>query len=82
MDHYLLVPNHIKYPLTDLIIGLGFFFVLLLEKIVMRINKRKVQVLHDWRLFLMLPNNIGERNVQYEVNVVINGMHLCSQKDV
>lgn len=43
LDTTLLIPNEIAYPLTDLIIGLGFFFVLYLEKIVMRINKRRVQ---------------------------------------
>lgn len=43
LDMTLLDPNEILYPVTDLIIGLGFFFVLYLEKIVMRINKRRVQ---------------------------------------
>ena len=49
MDYYLLVPNDVIYPLTDFIIGIGFFFVLFLEKIVMRINKRRVQVQWDSR---------------------------------
>jgi hypothetical protein len=62
MDYFLLIPEGIKYPLTDLIIGFGFFFVLLLEKIVMRINKRKVQVkvighcVHGLRLFAVDSN--------------------------
>ena len=43
LDTTLLDPNEILYPVTDLIIGLGFFFVLYLEKIVMRINKRRMQ---------------------------------------
>lgn len=43
LDETLLDPKEIVYPVTDLIIGLGLFFVLYLEKIVMRINKRRRQ---------------------------------------
>lgn len=43
LDVWLLKPYNIRYPLTDLIIGCGFFFVLYAEKIVMRINKRRLQ---------------------------------------
>lgn len=43
LETFLLGPNEIIYPVTDLVIGAGFFFVLLLEKIVMRINKRRTE---------------------------------------
>jgi len=43
LDKLLWIPNGIVYPVTDLVIGMGFFSVLLLEKVVMRINKRKTQ---------------------------------------
>lgn len=43
LDTAVLDPNGILYPVTDLIIGFGFFFVLYLEKMVMRVNKRRVQ---------------------------------------
>jgi len=44
LDEALLEPNHIKYPLADFIIGCGFFCVLFVEKLIMRLNKRREQV--------------------------------------
>lgn len=43
LDEALLEPNHITYPLPDFIIGCGFFCVLFVEKLVMRLSKRRDQ---------------------------------------
>jgi len=45
LDEALLRPNHITYPLADFIIGCGFFTVLFIEKLVMRLSKRREQVI-------------------------------------
>ena len=43
LDESLLIPNKIDYPVAELITGIGFFFVLFAEKIVLRCNKRRLK---------------------------------------
>lgn len=38
----LLEPNHIDYPIAELIVGVGFFIVLYAEKVVLRWNKNRI----------------------------------------
>jgi len=59
LDEALLEPNHITYPLPDFIIGCGFFCVLFVEKLVMRLSKRRDQV-RDYGL----AQNTGPLNNQ------------------
>lgn len=41
LNEYLLCPRGINYPVAELIVGCGFFFILFVEKVVVRINKRR-----------------------------------------
>lgn len=53
MHEFLLHPNGITYPVTDLIIGCGFLLTLMIEKVVMRLNKRRNQVNSLSRFFYL-----------------------------
>ncbi|KAK2146639.1 hypothetical protein LSH36_593g01018 [Paralvinella palmiformis] len=41
LDEALIQPNNIQYPVADLIIGLGFFVVFFLEKIILKCYKKQ-----------------------------------------
>lgn len=41
LNEYLLCPRGINYPVAEMIVGCGFFFILFVEKVVVRINKRR-----------------------------------------
>ena len=45
LEDTLLRPNHIDYPLPELIIGAGFFFILIVELVVTTISRRRQHVM-------------------------------------
>ena len=45
LEDTLLRPNHIDYPLPELIIGAGFFFILIVELVVTTISRKRQHVM-------------------------------------
>jgi len=71
----LMVPNGIEYPLPDMLIGIGFFILLLLNRVVISMSKIKVfNVLYIINIYSI--NGYNLKNLQYLYFSLINSHRL------